>query len=43
MVDEDKQLDAKSITVRADVWPGVYMLVGETYIRNRDTGKDEQL
>lgn len=43
MVDEDKQLDAKSITVRADVWPGVYMLVGETYIRNRDTGKDEHL
>lgn len=43
IVDEDKQLDAKSITVRADVWPGVYMLVGETYIRNRDTGKDEHL
>lgn len=43
IVDKDKQLDAKSITVRADVWPGVYMLVGETYIRNRDTGKDEHL
>jgi hypothetical protein len=43
IVDEDKQLDAKSITVRADVWPGVYMLVGETYITNRDTGKDEHL
>lgn len=43
IADENRQLDAKSITVRADVWPGVYMLVGETYIRNRDTGKDEHL
>lgn len=43
LVDEDKQLDAKKITVRSDVWPGVYMMVGETYIRNRDTGEDEHL
>ena len=43
LVDNNKELDAKKITVRSDVWPGMYMMVGETYIRNRDTGDDEHL
>lgn len=38
-----KKLKAQQIIVRADEWPGMYMMVGETYIRNRDTGKDERV
>lgn len=38
-----KTLKANRIVIKADQWPGVYMLVGETYIRNRDTGLDERL
>lgn len=37
----NKEIEAKKIVVRADTWPGMYMMVGETYIRNRDTEKDE--
>ena len=38
-----KELKAKRITVPAGQFPGMYMIVGETYIRNRDTGEDERL
>lgn len=38
-----KQLKANKITIKADQWPGMYMMLGETYIRNRDTGEDERL
>lgn len=40
---KDKALKAQRITVSADQWPGMYMMVGETYIRDRDTGDDERL
>lgn len=36
-----KRIKGNKITVRADQWPGMYMMVGETYIRSRDTGEDE--
>jgi hypothetical protein len=38
-----KQLKSKRIEVRAGQFPGMYMIVGETYIRERDTGKDERM
>lgn len=38
-----KTLDSKKIVIKADTWPGMYMLVGQTYIRNRDTFEDENL
>lgn len=38
-----KKIKGNRITIKADEWPGNYMLVGETWIRNRDTGKDERL
>lgn len=40
---KNKELKAKRITVPAGQFPGMYMIVGETYIRNRDTGEDERL
>lgn len=40
---EGKKVKAHQIIVRADEWPGMYMVVGETRIRNRDTGDDERL
>lgn len=43
LADKEEQFDAKKITIQADVWPGAYMLVGETYIRNRDTMEDEHM
>lgn len=39
----DKKIKGNRITVKADQWPGMYMVVGETYIRNRDTGEDERM
>lgn len=38
-----KQLKSKRIEVTAGQFPGMYMIVGETYIRERDTGKDERM
>lgn len=38
-----KILKGKKITVKADQWPGMYMFVGETYIRDKDTGEDERM
>ena len=40
---EGKNLNSKKIVVKADTWPGMYMLVGQTFIRNRDTSNDECL
>ena len=40
---EGKSLNSKKIVVKADAWPGMYMLVGQTFIRNRDTSNDECL
>ena len=33
--------NAKRLTIGSDDFPGVYKIVGETYARNRNTGKDE--
>ena len=38
-----KRIKGNKITVRANEWPGMYMLVGETFIRSRDTNKDEHM
>lgn len=43
LVPKKKDLKAKRITVTAGQFPGMYMIVGETYIRSRDTGDDERL
>lgn len=40
---EGKKLKAQQIVVRADEWPGMYMVIGETMIRNRDTHEDERM
>jgi hypothetical protein len=40
---QGKKLKGNRIVVKADQWPGMYMLVGETWIRHRDTGEDERL
>lgn len=40
---KSKQIKGNKIVVKADQWPGMYMAVGETYIRNRDTGEDERM
>ena len=38
-----KKLKAQKIEIKAGEFPGLYMLVGETYIRSRDTGEDERM
>lgn len=43
MAPKGKRLKGNRITVRADQWPGMYMMIGETYIRSRDTGEDERM
>lgn len=40
---KSKKLKAQSIVIKADTFPGMYMLVGETYIRSRTTGEDEHM
>lgn len=40
---KSKRLKSKKIEVTAGQFPGMYMIVGETYIRERDTGKDERM
>lgn len=37
-----KKLKANKITVKADQWPGMYMMIGETWIRNK-VGEDERM
>lgn len=43
LAQDGKKIKGNQITVKADEWPGVYMVVGETRIRNRDTGEDERM
>lgn len=40
---KNKKLKGRRIEVKAGEFPGMYMIVGETYIRNRDTGEDERM
>lgn len=40
---DPQELKAQRIIVPAGQFPGMYMIVGETYIRSRDTGEDERL
>lgn len=39
----DKKINGKQITVKAGEWPGMYMIMGESWIRSRDTGEDIRL
>ena len=43
LAETGKRIKGNKIVVRADEWPGMYMFVGETYIRDKDTGEDERL
>lgn len=43
LAQDGKRIKGNQIVVKADEWPGMYMVVGETRIRNRDTGEDERL
>lgn len=38
-----KKIKGKKIVVKAGQFPGMYMLVGETYIRSREDGQDERM
>lgn len=38
-----EQLKAKRIQVKSDQFPGMYMIVGETYIRREDTKQDQRM
>lgn len=40
---QEKNFKGKKITVTAEQWPGMYMMVGETFIRERGTDKDEHM
>lgn len=40
---KNSPLKAQRIFVEQGTFPGMYKIVGETYIRNRDTGKDERV
>lgn len=40
---KEQKPKAKKITLKVGTWPGMYMLVGETWIRDKDTGKDERM
>lgn len=40
---EKKKLKSQKIVVTAGQFPGMYMIVGETFIRSRDTGEDERM
>ena len=39
----EKNLKAQKITIEAGQFPGMYKIVGETYIRSRETGEDERV
>lgn len=39
----DKSISGNKIYVKAGEFPGMYMCVGETWIRDRDTGKDHRM
>jgi hypothetical protein len=36
-------IKSKKILIEAGTFPGMYKLVGETYIRSRDTGEDQRM
>lgn len=38
-----KKIKGNQITIKADQWPGMYMFVGETYIRDKETGEDQRM
>ena len=40
---KESKLNAKKIVVTAGDFPGMYKIVGETYIRSRETGEDERV
>lgn len=40
---KEKKIKGNKILVEAGQFPGMYMLVGETYLRERETGKDERM
>ena len=40
---DGKKIKGNQIVVTESEWPGTYMVVGETYIRNRDTCEDERM
>lgn len=40
---KSKQIKANKIVITPDQWPGMYMMVGETYIRDKETGEDERM
>ena len=40
---KEAPLKAKKINITAGDFPGMYKIVGETYIRSRDDGKDERV
>lgn len=39
----EKPISGRRITVYGDEWPGVYLFMGETYIRDRESGEDKHL
>lgn len=41
VLEQDTKDRAIEITISAETFPGTYKLVGDTYARNRNTGKDE--
>lgn len=43
LAEHGKPLKAKKIVVSANQWPGMYMFIGETWIRDKETGKDEHM
>lgn len=40
---QGKQIKANQITITADQWPGMYMVVGETYIKDAETGDNQRM
>lgn len=40
---KQRKLKAKTIIVKADRFPGMYMFVGETFIKNRSSGENERM
>lgn len=43
MSTKQNPLKAQKIFVEQGVFPGMYKIVGETYIRSRDTGEDQRV
>lgn len=40
---KNKQIKGNKIIINADQFPGMYMMIGETYIRSQETGEDERM